>query len=132
VVRKIGGAVVGVIAMFVVFLFAGGMATAMFHLKGLEVADGDHPSGALAIGAVAVFVIGALLAGLIGGYLASLISRWPTVVWIVAVAGAIDTFITSQLFANQMAVFLPCLVAVVAGSWVSGRLGKPVVAISAA
>ena len=127
-VRKIGGAVVGLIAMLVTFLIAGGVATGVFHLQGMEQADSDHPHAALALGAVAVFTIGTLLGGLAGGYLAALISRWPRIVWIIAAVGAIDTFLTSGMFASQMTLFLPCLIAVVAGAWLGGRLVKPAVA----
>ncbi|MDB5431686.1 MAG: hypothetical protein JWP35_2802 [Caulobacter sp.] len=129
--RKIGGGVAGAIAMIVVFMLAGGVATAMFHLQGLAMADSDHPHVGLAAGAIAVFALGELLAGLVGGYLAVLISRWPRAIWIVAVVGALDAFITSQLFANGMIVFVAWLVAGVAGVWLGGRLVKPAAAVAA-
>ena len=128
-VRKIFGAVVGAIVVIVVCLLAGGTAAAMFHLAGLQVADSDHPHAALAAGAIAVFAIGAGLGGLIGGYLAALISRWPMVVWVVAAVGAIDNYLSAEMFANAMTLFLPCLVAV--GAWAGGRLPRPAAAIPA-
>lgn len=123
---------VGSVAMILVFILAGGLATAMFHLQGLEHADSGHPSAALAGAAIGVLALGELAAGLIGGYLAVLISRWPKAVWIVAALGALDAFFTSELFANGMMAFGVWLVAGVAGVWLGGRLVKPAAAAAAA
>jgi mannitol-specific phosphotransferase system IIBC component len=71
------------------------------------------------------------LGGLAGGYLAALISRWPMIVWVVAAVGAIDNYLTAEMFANPMTLFLPCLIAVVGGAWVGGRLPRPAAAIAA-
>ncbi len=122
-VRILLGVVVGSIIVVVVSLLFGGLATAIFHLNGLDHADVDHPHAALAGPGILVFAAGALVGGAAGAFAGARISHWPHAVWIIGVVGALYAFIESELFANKSIVLVACLIALALGCWLGRRAG---------
>jgi hypothetical protein len=123
-VRRIVGILVGGVILIATSLLVDGMATAIFHLKGLGRADVDHPQAALAAGGILLFALGTLLGGTAGSYVGVRVGRWAGCAWIIAVVGACDAFSAAQMFANSGAVFAASVATMAIGCWLGARLSN--------
>ena len=119
--RRIAGAIVGAVIFIVVALLAGGVATALFHLKDVEHTDVEHPTTILPLAGIAVFGVGAFIGGLAGAYCGVRISRWFLLPFLIALGGAFDAYLSAEMFANSIAVWSPSILAVVLGCWLGTR-----------